>query len=364
MKIRIKENSKEYGIFVGYSIIDKIIDFVAINHNNKRVVVISDKTVKKLYGNKISQKIAVLNPSIIYVTAGEQSKSRSIKEQIENFLFQNKFGRDTLIIALGGGVIGDLVGFVASTFNRGVPLIQMPTTLLAMVDSSIGGKAAINTEHGKNLIGTMYHPDAVFVDLDFLETLPEEEFLNGLAEIIKISIIKDTKLFNFLKNNHKKILQRDKETLMHIIKRSIGLKKHVVEKDPEESGLRQILNFGHTFGHALETYHKYKIKHGYAVTQGIIVESKISELTGNLNGESRREIIRLLGLFKFPLTVNLDVAADEILELMAADKKTRNLKPRFVLIKRIGEVKSVKNNFSFAVNEQIIKKSIEICKND
>ena len=362
LNVGIKVEQKQYTIFVGNDVLKQLADFIQKNHPKKKIAVITDDIVDGLHGKKMIKAIGALNPFFISIPAGESSKSRKTKEEIENRLLENKFGRDTLIIAFGGGVIGDLAGFVASTFNRGVPLIHVPTTLLAMVDSSIGGKTSVDTEHGKNLIGTVCQPAAVFSDLDFLETLPDEEFLNGLAEIIKMSIIKDKKLFDFLKNSHKKIISRDKKLLLQIIKRSAELKTEVIEKDPEEAGLRQILNFGHTFGHALESYYKYKIKHGYAVSQGMIVESIISLMTKHLPKNEEEEILSLLKLFGFPLTINMDIETGKILEFMIADKKSRNQKPRFVILEKIGKTKSQKNIFSFEVDKSIVAKAIELCK--
>ena len=364
INVGIKTNSRNYPIFIGNSILKNLQGFVGKKHNKKRIAVITDYNVNKLYGQKLKNTLRGFNTLFISIQAGESSKSRYMKERIEDKLLDNKFGRDSLIIAIGGGVIGDLAGFVASTFNRGVPIIHVPTTMLAMVDSSIGGKTSVNTKHGKNLIGATYQPTAVFADMDFLQTLSGEEFKNGLAEVIKIAIIKDKKLFESLDKNHEKIVARDKTILQDIIKRNIKLKLEVIEEDAEEKGLRQILNFGHTFGHALEAYYKYKIKHGYAVSQGMLVESKISAAVNNLSENDEERIRNLINLFGFPLTVNLDVDTSKIIELMESDKKSVSNNPRFVLIDEIGTVKSKDNIFSFEVETEVIKQAIEECKND
>ncbi len=364
IKVIIREDGKNYSIFVGSEALQELWEFIQVNHPGKKIVVVTDDTVNRLHKDKIVNSIGKLNPFFTSIPAGESSKSRKRKEEIEDMLLENNFGRDSVIVAFGGGVIGDLAGFVAATFNRGIPLIQVPTTLLAMVDSSIGGKTSVNTQHGKNLIGAFHHPEAVFLDLSFLDTLPDDEFKNGLAEIIKAAISLDNNLFDFLENNCKKILSRDKEALLRIIKRSIELKRKIVEKDPKESGLRQVLNFGHTFGHALESYYKYKIRHGYAISQGMIVESKISEMSNNLNENEEKRIRNIIKSFGFPLLVNMDVNTSKIIELMKSDKKSRNNKPRFVLIDRIGKVKLDKNNCSFEVDAKTIEKAIEECKNE
>jgi 3-dehydroquinate synthase len=360
-KITVKiECKEEYPILIGNSISSLIAGAIKKNHKNKKIVVITDDNVKNICKTSI---LKALKPDcLISIPAGEQSKTRKTKEKIEDELLKKKYSRDTLIIALGGGVIGDLAGFVASTYNRGISLIHIPTTLLAMVDSSIGGKTGIDTKHGKNLIGTIYQPDAVFADLELLNSLPKEEFLNGLAEIVKIAIISDKALFSFIEKNNKKILGKEKNALLHIIKKSIELKKDVVEKDEKESGLRQILNFGHTIGHALEADSNYKGKHGHYVSIGMAVESKIAVETKNLKQNENKKIISLLKKLNLPTQVDDNININKIIEIMKSDKKTRDQKPRFIILKEIGKVKTENDYFSFEVDENIIKKSIEASK--
>ena len=361
---KIKMKDKEYKIFVGSSILNKLADFIEQSHSGKKVAVIMGENTSRLHKPKLSKILNDLNPFFVTVPSGESSKSREMKEEIEDNLLDHNFGRDSLIIAIGGGVIGDLAGFIASTFNRGIPIIHVPTTLLSMADSSIGGKTGINTKHGKNLIGTVYQPDAVFADMDFLETLSDDEFKSGLGEIIKQGIIQDKTLFDFMEKHSEEILQRKKDILQHIIKRSIELKKQVFELDSHELGLRQILNFGHTYGHALEAYYNYKLKHGFAVAQGMIVESRISAMINYLKEKEEERIRELIKSFGFPLLVNMDINTSKIIELMASDKKSKSNKPRFVLIDKIGKVKSGNSNFSFEVDAEIIEKAIEKCKDE
>lgn len=360
IEVRIKEHEKSYEVLVGSSISKLIADFIRKMHKNSKVVVVTDDNLKKLCQKTVLSALNSFNPLLISIPAGETSKSREMKEKTEDQLLEKRYGKDTVIIAFGGGVIGDLVGFVASTFDRGVPLIHVPTTLLAMVDSSIGGKTAVNTRDGKNLIGITYQPDAVFADLDFLDTLSNEEFVNGMAEIIKIAAASDSSLFEFIEKNDKKILGRDKAALLHIIKRSIKLKKDIVEKDEKESGLRQTLNFGHTIGHALENYHNYKKKHGHCISIGLVVESKIANLMGKLGNNETKMIEALLNKFNLPTTVEKGIDIDKIMEIMKIDKKARNQKPRFIVLEKIGKIKSEKNNFSFEVDKSIVRKAVEL----
>ena len=223
LEINAESRERKYPIFIGKSALDNLAGFVRGRFNDSRVAVIADKKVLSLQKSRIENSLEDIDALLIPVVGSESSKSREMKEKIEDLLLDNKFGRDTLIIAIGGGVIGDLSGFVASTFNRGVPFIQIPTTLLAMADASIGGKTSVNTKHGKNLIGAFHQPAAVFADMDFISSLPDEEFLSGLAEIIKIAVAADKSLFDFLKQNSAKILYKDEQALTHILTRSIEL---------------------------------------------------------------------------------------------------------------------------------------------
>lgn len=361
INVKIKEKSKQYTIIIGSSITDLIKKFIAEEHKDKRVVIITDDQIKEICKPVLSS-LKLINPCLISVPAGEQSKTRETKQEIEDKMLEKRYSRDTLIIAFGGGVIGDLAGFVASTYCRGIPYIQVPTTLLAMVDSSIGGKTAVDTKYGKNLIGTFSQPDAVFADLEFLNSLPKEEFLNGLAESVKIAITSDKELFSFIESNFKKILEKEKDALSRIIKRSIELKKDIVEKDEKESGLRQTLNLGHTFGHAYETYSNFKVKHGLCVSLGIAVETKIAVLDNALKISERERIISLLKALGLPAEIEKDTGTNEIIKLMEVDKKTKNHKPMFVILNKIGKIKTENSNFSFEVDENLVKKAIEASK--
>ena len=362
-QLNINIEGKRIRVLIGSSITDEILQLINKNHKDHKVAVITDSKLEKLC-EPLLNSLNSLKPLLISVPPGEKSKSRENKAKIEDQLLDNKFGRDSVIIALGGGVIGDLAGYVASTLNRGVPLIHVPTTLLAMVDSTIDRKTGINTSHGKNLIGTIYQPDAIISDLDFLKTLLEKEFKNGLAEIVKIAATSDPKLLNYIEKNVRNIENRDTNTLLHIIKRSVQLKIDVIEKDTTETGLRQILNFGHTISHALETNSKYEGMHGHFVSLGISVETKISKLTGNLKDNDANRIISLLETLKLPTKIKEKIELNRISELMLADKKTRNQKPRFVILKEIGKVKTAGKVYSFEVDKAIVYKAIGLSKND
>jgi len=320
-KIFVNTPSKKYPIVLGKKVITELSNHLQKYHKNKKVVVITDDTVKKLHLQTLEKEL----PDFLTITIppGEGSKSREIKAKIEDALLERNFGKDTLLIALGGGVIGDLTGFVASTYYRGIPFLQVPTTLLAMVDASIGGKTGINTEHGKNLIGTVYQPDAVMIEVEFLKTLPEEEFLNGLAEVIKIGCILDKDLFEEIEKHKEGILQRKEELLLPLINRSISLKKSIVENDEQETGLRQILNFGHTVGHALEKASSYSLKHGFAVSIGMVAESMLAVEQGELQKGEVERIRALLKSLGLPTELPAEINTPQVWEAMKHDKKIK-----------------------------------------
>jgi 3-dehydroquinate synthase len=249
--------------------------------------------------------------------------------------------RKSTLIALGGGVVGDLTGFIAATYQRGIPFIQIPTTLLSQVDSSVGGKTAVNHPRGKNMIGAFYQPKLVVVDLDTLQTLPKNEFRAGLAEVIKYGIIADDKLFAFLENNTKKILSLNRDCLEYIIETSCAIKAKVVEKDERESRHRMILNFGHTFGHSIETLTNYtEYLHGEALAIGMTQAAWLSVETGECSEDVPIRIANLLKKFNLPVH-SPNLKPEDVISSMYYDKKTTHNKLRFILAKNIGSVKIV-----------------------
>ncbi|MBT4539941.1 3-phosphoshikimate 1-carboxyvinyltransferase [Candidatus Woesearchaeota archaeon] len=386
INVNIPSNKKEYKVLVGSGILNELKNFIKENHKGKRIVIITDDNVNKSHGKRLLLLLSDLlpddnllddvssnnSPFLISIPAGEESKSREQKQEIEDLMLDEGFGRNSLIIAFGGGVVGDLAGFISSTFNRGIPLIQIPTTLLSMVDSSVGGKTGINTKQGKNLIGTFSQPEIVIADIDFLNTLSDEEFRNGVAEIVKIAIALDEDFFTFLENNIGSLvpnveplipqrIKLDKEILIDIISKSIKLKANVVEKDEQELGLRQVLNLGHTIGHAIETARNFKEKHGFAICTGIVIESKISEILGLISSEQHNKIINLLKQLGLPVNIDENLDSNNLIELMKSDKKNTSNKPKIVLLEKIGKIKNKDNEFSFEIDEGKIKQAIDIC---
>ena len=351
--IKVSAGRSLYEIVVGRNILQKAFEEIFQEYEGHKIVIITDSNVERIYGNKILQKLDKKDRVfILSFKAGEDSKNRKTKEELEDRLFELGFGRDTLIIALGGGVTGDLVGFIAATYMRGVPFIQIPTTLLSQVDSSIGGKVGIDHPSGKNLIGAFYPPNKVYIDLDFLSTLPNEEIINGIAEIVKAAIIKDGKFFTYLESNIDRVAKLENEFIDNAITSSLKIKANIVQKDEKESGLRKILNFGHTIGHSIEILSDFEISHGRAVGIGMAIETSISEKIGILKSEDRERIFQLLKKSKL-FDISFKGSADEIIKKTILDKKTRKGVVEYSLIKGIGNAV-----YGIKVEDEIVKKSL------
>jgi 3-dehydroquinate synthase len=358
LRFRIQEGIKEYPVFVGYSLMDNAVSLVRKSYAKRRIVIITDSHIFRIYKRMIDANFRELRPLIITLAPGESSKTRKVKQKIEDLMLSARCGRDTLIIAIGGGVVGDIAGFVASTYNRGIPYIQIPTSLLAMIDSSIGGKTGVNTGNGKNLIGTIWQPAAVYADLNFLDTLPMEEYRNGLAEMVKIAAACSRKLFSSLEENAEMVILRDRDFMPGAICESVRLKKRIVEKDPDEKGLRQTLNLGHTIGHALESYYGYRKKHGYCVSLGLIAESRISVLRKEMDAGERKRLCGLMAALDLPTEIDRRIDAGKLIKLMYSDKKNKGHAIQFVILDGIGSVKKKEGNFTFPVEESVIKRSL------
>ena len=317
---------------------------------------VTDSNVAELYGGNLLQDLekALSEVRMIAFPAGEQSKTRKVKSFIEDKMLESGFGRDSLVIALGGGVVGDIAGFVAATYMRGVPCVQVPTSLVACVDSSVGGKTAVDTSHGKNLIGAFYQPWRVYVDTDTLKTLGPNQLSEGLAEIIKYGVIKSEDLFCYLEKNIEKIYEFDDAALLEVIEASCKIKAEVVEKDEREQNLRKILNFGHTVGHAIEQLSNYTISHGEAISAGMVIEGKIAL---GKTGWSEEEQQRLTGLFKragLPTEPPSDVSVGKIIDVMKIDKKARKGKVEMSLPERIGRMKEQRGSYGINIGEKAI----------
>lgn len=340
VNVNLKEHS--YPIYIGHNVLEKIGFYAAkkIDIKNK-IVIITNSKVGKLYLDTCvkSFKKHGFNTYSISVPDGEKFKNIEEATKIYKKLLKFKADRNTVLVALGGGVIGDLTGFVAATYLRGISLIQVPTTLLAQVDSSVGGKVAVNLPEGKNLIGAFYQPKLVFIDCAVLTTLPKREIKAGLAEVIKYGIIKDVKFFNFIEKNIEEIINLNRKFLEEIISTSCKIKAYVVEKDERETDLRRILNFGHTIGHSIETETKYKkYKHGEAVAIGMVGAMKLSEKCLSIKKSDTDRVINLLKKAGLPVNIKENVSESNLMKNISLDKKVIHEKIIFVLTKDIGHV--------------------------
>lgn len=323
---------KKYPIFINNDNIENLEKEIYKHTNANKILIVISEKVNKLYGEKLNFK----NSIKFVLKDGEKEKNFKNYQKIQNFALKNKLERKDVIIAIGGGVVGDITGFVAATYLRGIDFIQIPTTLLACVDSSVGGKVAINTDFGKNLIGAFYQPKAVFCNLNFLKTLDERQFKTGLAELIKYAFIsanciEDYNFFDFLNTNANKVLSRDEEILAQIIETSLKLKASVVAKDEKEQSLRRILNFGHTYGHAIEKITNYKkYTHGEAVAIGMVFAINLAYKKKLISEEYKNEGLELIKKYNLaPKTPSLDTK--KLVELMQSDKKVENGKIKFIL---------------------------------
>ncbi len=303
-------------------------------------LIIADRTVADRYGAQVRSDIEMAGhrASLLTFAPGEASKTREVWAELTDAMIESGAGRDSVVIALGGGVTGDLAGFVAASYLRGVPLIQVPTSLLAMLDSSIGGKTGIDLPAGKNLVGAFHSPRLVVADPRVLETLPLLELRSGLAEAIKHGAIADAAYFDWIERAAPRILARDTDALTALVRRSVEIKAEIAAADPFEAGPRKALNFGHTIGHAVEALSEYRLPHGFAVAIGMVAEARIGEEAGITAAGTAARLRRVLEAVGLPVDLPAESPADRIVELARLDKKARAARTRYALIAGIGEV--------------------------
>jgi 3-dehydroquinate synthase len=341
-KIRVELAERSYDIVVGSNIMEGIGEKLLPFSLSPKISLISNPTVFSLYGERVTGSIkkAGFDLQTVILPDGEEYKDIIQVQHIYDELLKQKLDRSSGLIALGGGVIGDITGFAASTYMRGISYIQVPTTLLAQVDSSVGGKTGVNHRLGKNMIGTFWQPRLVWIDVETLKSLPKRQLLAGLAEVIKYGVIYDSELFAFLELNTEKILNLDNEAIMHIIKRSCEIKADIVSKDEREAGLRAVLNYGHTIGHAIETVTGYtRYLHGEGVAIGMYLEARLSQLLGLVGPDQVVRIKALLESYGLPSELPDDIDKNNVLLSMQLDKKTVAGKLKFILPEKMGTVR-------------------------
>ena len=342
-EIKFRNKSENYSIFIGQNTLNLLPKKIkSLCPLTKKIGVIIDKNLPTEFKQKLRIKLRGYEVSFLSFTANEKNKSLNQVNSILNALLSKNLNRSDLIIGVGGGITGDVVSFVASIFKRGINFINIPTTLLAQVDSSIGGKTGVNSSHGKNLIGSFYQPRLVIVDTTFLKSLPKKEMVCGYAEILKHSIIKDKIFFQWLKKNTKLILAKKKKELIYAIKKSCEIKMFFVKRDTNEKGLRMTLNFGHTFAHAIEVKNKFskKITHGEAVLSGMILACKISMYKKLCTNNTFDEIKKIYIQNNLDYTFKKYSKKKEIVKLLPYlknDKKNNDGNINFILLKNIGK---------------------------
>jgi len=337
-QIYVGLGDRSYPIWIGEGILENLTEALNGVSFSKKVAVITNPTVGELYCERVVKTLSDSgrNVTVINLPDGEEYKTLDTLENIYDVLIERKFDRYCGLIALGGGVIGDTVGFAAATYLRGIPFIQIPTTLLSQVDSSVGGKTGVNHPQGKNLIGAFYQPKHVHIDVSVLSTLSEREFVAGMAEVIKYGIIRDSNFFAWLEEHRDALLARKADKLIHAVMISCQIKANVVENDEKEQGIRALLNLGHTFGHAVETLAGYGvIKHGEAVSIGMVMAARVAENLGHCSHEDVKRIRDLLASFNLPV-VPPDFTVDDYLSVMQRDKKVKDGIVRVVLNHGIG----------------------------
>lgn len=329
-----------------------------------RVVVITDTNVSEHYAPTVSRSINRRRDRddtiVISIPPGELLKTRETWSALTDQLLEHRLGRDTTIVALGGGVVGDLAGFVAATYMRGIPFVQVPTTLLAMVDASVGGKTGVDTKYGKNLVGAFHPPAAVIIDPAVLRTLHDRDIRAGMAEVIKHGVVADATYFDHVSAFVRRLNNglRDWSQFVPLIQRSVEIKAGIVARDERESGLRKVLNFGHTIGHALEALDGYANPHGWAVAQGMVIEATIAERIGVAERGTARTIEEIVRDMSLPLLVTQGIKPEipeKLIDLTYADKKARGGRVEYALPARIGEMAGVDRGYGIPVDDDVVR---------
>jgi 3-dehydroquinate synthase len=329
-----------YDILIGRGLLADLPALAKAACPASRYAVITDSHVAKLYGETLVARFrdATLQVQLFEFPAGEWNKTRETWATLSDRMLAAQFGRDSAVIALGGGVVGDLAGFVAATYLRGIPCIQVPTTLLAMIDSSIGGKAGVDVPAGKNLLGAFHQPRLVVADLDVLDSLPPPQLAAGMAEAVKHGVIADRRYFDALEQEHGAVTARDPGALERVVRRSVEIKAEVVAADEREAGRRAILNFGHTVAHAIEATTKFTTLHGEAVAIGMAYEARLAEALGIAEPGTADRVQRLLERYDLPLDLPESATVDDLVAAMQLDKKAREGTVRFALPQAIGRM--------------------------
>ncbi|MCG8669838.1 MAG: 3-dehydroquinate synthase, partial [Pseudomonadales bacterium] len=335
-KLTVDLGDRSYDILIGSGLLDQLSSFLP-PLKGRQIMAVSNETIAPLYMTRLLEALDEFSADQAILPDGEAFKTLDVLNQIYTALLENTHSRSTTLIALGGGVVGDMVGYAAASYQRGVDFIQVPTTLLSQVDSSVGGKTGVNHVLGKNMIGAFHQPRLVLIDIDTLATLPERELSAGIAEVIKYGLIYDDEFFVWLESNMDRMLAREPEALIYAIKRSCEIKAEIVAQDEKEGGIRAILNLGHTFGHAIETASGYgNWLHGEAVAAGMVMAADLSYRLGWVEEDTLVRAKQLIEKAKLPNKPPSEMTSQQFRDLMAVDKKNIDKKLRLVLLKSLG----------------------------
>lgn len=336
-ELRVDLKDKGYPIYIGSGLLQQK-ELLLKHIKSRQVLVVTNATIAPLYLDAVVKNLSELQVEVVILPDGEQYKNLEYITKIFDCLLQKKFSRNATLIALGGGVVGDMGGFAAACYQRGIPFVQIPTTVLAQVDSSVGGKTGVNHPLGKNMIGAFYQPQCVIADMDVLDTLDDRQLRAGIAEVIKYGLIRDLDFFQWLEQNMTLLLARDKQALAYVIERSCINKAEIVAEDEFESGVRAILNLGHTFGHAIETGMGYgKYLHGEAVAIGMGYAADLSNRMGWISVADVARVLSLLKLAGLPVEPPKEMTKEQFVELMSVDKKNVDGNIRLILLESIGK---------------------------
>ena len=371
MRISLKrEVDESYDLLFGENLFSQIASDLRDKPLGERYAIVTDSNVRRLYAESLESRLkdARLTTATFSFEAGEHNKTIENCMRVMDEMSRLKFGRDVAILALGGGVVGDMAGFMAAIFNMGVPYIQIPTTVLAQADSSIGGKTAVDTEYGKNLVGAFKQPERVYIDVATLTTLSNKDYASGLAETIKHGVIQDAEFFRYLSENVHLMTGRSPEFLLNMVRNNCRIKGNVVEIDPHEKGLRRILNYGHTAGHAIEklSVDKYDRKerdgylsHGEAVAIGMMVAGRIANALGYLSQEELAEQEKLLLAACLPTKIPSTISDEGIIEVTSRDKKAKNGQARYVLPVALGKMNDFNGVYATYVDNKVVVDALQ-----
>ncbi len=337
-EVEVGLGSRSYPIYIEQQCLERIGRDLARRKIGNRYAIITDMNVGRLYGDRLLEILIAsgLKARIFPFPAGEQSKTLTTIGALASRLAQAGYDRHDALIALGGGVTGDITGFLAAIYMRGIPFVQVPTSLLAQVDSSVGGKTGVDLPEGKNLVGTFYQPKVVYIDIDLLRTLPREELLGGLAEVIKYGVIRDRAFFDFLEEYRRKIITLDPGVIEKMVATCCEIKADIVAADEREGGLRRILNFGHTIGHAVEAASDFEIIHGLAIAIGMVAAGNLSVMKQLFPGQDNERLFSLVSSYGMPVSVPPELDRQTIKRYLKTDKKAVGGKVCYVLPEEIG----------------------------